>query len=307
MKKLSLAAMGAVMALGANAQGYQCDPSNNPIIEKNVSEVGYIVLSDHAVASFEAKGAKLQYIGPDGASAPRPLYYWAGIAPGDDSQPRVDFDEGGYISLKVLGNAGWSGGGIAVVEPLDLSMINDETRFHMAYMTPTENAPESVCFILLDKPELGSTPGKFAIGANYNDNGTIIPTMGAITSEWQGIDFSVNDLRKLWPAFNPNHLEAWEGNLLSFLAGNVKDTSFAIDACYFYNVDESGIADTVADNAGLVVGNRTVSAPAGGIELFDMAGRMIRSTKGTVLGLDGLASGVYMVRSGKNVEKITVR
>lgn len=310
MKKITTVAMSAVMALSASAQTYMCDPSNSLILDKSVSELDYIVLSDRAVAQFEAKGTKLQYIGPDGANAPRPLYYWAGIAAGDESMPRVDMDEGGYISLKVLGNAGWSGGGIAVVEPLDLSMINDDTRFHMAYMTPTENAPESVCFILLDKPENGSTPGKFAIGANYNDNGVIIPTMGPITADWQGLDFSVGDLKKLWPAFNPNHLEAWEGNLLSFLAGNVANTTFAIDACYFYNSGngDSGIGELESESGALLYTGRTINAAGSkGIELYDMSGRMVKSTTGTTLGVDGVAAGVYVAKSGKKAEKIVVR
>ena len=317
MKTFTWMALGAAVAFAAvcpvtaSAQDYLCDPSNSLVLEKSVSELSYIVLSDRAVSQFEAKGTKMAYIGPDGQDFPRPLYYWAGIGAGDESMPRVDFDEGGYISQKVLGNSSWSGAGIAVREPLDLTMITNDTRFHMAYMTPTENAPESVCFILLDKPEIGSTPGKFAIGANYNDNGVIIPTMGAITADWQGLDFSIGDLKKLWPAFNPNHLDAWEGNLLSWLAGNTANTTFAIDAVYFYNVSEnggSGVAMTEGENLSLTVTDRTVNVLGGqGIVLCDMAGRVVKSTEGSALGLDGLQGGVYVARSGNKSVKVSVR
>ncbi|MDE6392288.1 MAG: T9SS type A sorting domain-containing protein [Muribaculaceae bacterium] len=311
MKKSTIIAVAALTSVAAaGAQDYQCDPSNAPIIEKNVKQVAYIVLSDRAVAQFEAKGASVMYIGPDGStpSDPRPLYYWSGIKAGDESMPRVDMDEGGYISQEVLGT-GWSGAGIAVIQPLDLSMIDNDTRFHMAYMTPNGKAPESVMFVLLDKPENGSTPGKFAIGSNYNDSGVIIPSMGQITEDWQGLDFSVGDLRKLWPAFNPNHLDSWTGNLMSWLAGNDAGTSFAIDACYFYNLgDGSGITDIKGDNGGIVVSGHTASVCGGtGIELYDMSGRLVRRSAGSVIGLDDLARGIYVARSGRSSEKIVIR
>lgn len=312
MKNFTLVAAMAAVALTANAQ-YTCDPSNNEVLKNNITSVDYFVLSDAAVAKFQNKGAKMNYIGPDDQNG-HPLYYWAGIAAGDESMPRVDFDEGGYISNKIIGDAGWSGAGINIKDTnrIDISDINDDTHFHMAIMTPSGNAPESVCFILLDDQNRGSMPAKFSIGKAFNDNGTIIPTINggaAITTEWQGVDITVGTLKKIWPAFNMNNQKDWEGNSLSWLAGNIANSDFAIDAVYFYNVGEgSGISNVEGENNGLVVSNQTVSVLGGnGIEIYDLSGCKVAATNGNTLGIDNLPAGVYVARSGNSVEKIAIR
>lgn len=310
MKKFTFAALGAAMALTAAAQDFTVDPSNTLVLNKNVKDMDYIVLSETAVNEFQAKGTQMNYIGPDGESAPRPLYYWEGtMTTGDASFPRVDMHEGGYISLKVVPGKGWSGAGISVVEPIDISKLTSETRFHMAFMSPS-TVPASVAVILLDDEKAsGSIPAKIALGDNYNDNGTIIPSVAKFNgTDWVGVDMTVGDIEKLWPRFNPKNLNAWKGTLLSFLAGGAA-AEFAIDACYFYNIGEgNGISSVADENAGFVVTDRTVNVMGGnGIELYDLQGRKVLATEGTVIGLDGLQNGIYVARSGNSVQKIMVR
>lgn len=307
MKKLSLLALCALTAATAAAQ-YTVDPSNSVVIDKAPSNVDYIVLSDGAIAQFEAKGAKVEYVGP-AAELGRNLWYWdQTFAAGDESTPRVDFEEGGYISV-IVGNVGWSGAGEAVDAPgLDLSHFNSETRFHLAYMTPTGNGPASIAFILLDKSDKGSTPAKFSVGNPFNDNGVVYPAIGpAINDDWQAIDISLGDLKKLWPDFNMANLSAWDGNLFCWLGGGVQGQSMAFDAVYFYNLGESGVQG-VAEDMPLVITGRTINASgAASIELYDLAGRKVRSAKGSVMGLEGLAMGVYAVKAGNRTAKVVVK
>lgn len=316
MKKFTLIAAASVLALGAQAQ-YQVDPSTSVVKAQKPSTVDYIILSDGGIAELTAAGAKMTYVGPSPEEG-RNLWYWAGLAPGDESYPRVDMEEGGYASLSVTGDAGWSGGGFAIDGPnsdtkgagVDLSHFDDNTRFHIAYFSPSGNAPASIALIILDDGAHGSNPAKVALGGAFDDNGVIFPSIGAkANDDWQGVDISLGDLKKVWPTFNLANESAWGGNILSFLAGNVAGTTFAFDACYFYNVGEAGISDIVADsNVTFVVTENTINvAGANGIKLYNMAGQLVKSTEGTTLGLTNLAKGIYVANAAGQSRKVVVK
>lgn len=311
MKKFTLAA-AAMVALAAQAQSpYQVNPSTSEVLKQSIAEVKYITLSDGAVAEFTKAGAVCDYIGPD-AAAGRNLWYWENtFVPSDESYPRVDEEEGGYISVEV-GNVGWSGAGLAVsnTNALDLSSFNDNTHFHLAYFTPTDNAPESIALILLNETAINSQPAKISLGGIYVDGGVGIPSVGeAANDDWQGIDLTFAQLKKLWPAFSPASLNAWYGNLLSFLGGAVPGKTFAFDAVYFYNTKEGGVETVAADFvAEFTVTANTVNVMGStGIELYNLAGQLVKSTAGTTLGLTSLQPGVYVAKSGNKVQKIVVR
>ena len=307
MKHFTLLALTGIMALGAQAQ-YNCSPSTADVVKSGVKSVDYVTLSDGAIKDLEAAGAKVTYIGPDPDNG-RNLWYWENtFSAGDDSYPRVDMEEGGYISV-VVGTVGWSGAGVAVDNGLNFTSFNENTRFHLAYMTPTGNGHASVAVILLDGGDKGSQPAKFALGNAFDDNGAIFPTIGdRISDDWQGIDISLGDLKKIWPAFDLQNKNSWTGNVFSWLGGGVTGQTMAFDAVYFYNSGDSGVEGVAADAVNFIVTNRTINVNgAKGIELFDMAGRLVKKTSGSVLGIQGLNQGVYVARSAGKVKKIMVR
>lgn len=88
---------------------------------------------------------------------------------------------------------------------------------------------------------------KVALGDAFNDNGAIFPAVGPKAGDdWQGIDISFSDLKKLYPTFDWKAVKEWKGNIMSFLAGGVTGQAFAFDAIYFYQLgDGSGINDIV--------------------------------------------------------------
>jgi hypothetical protein len=282
---------------------YTCNPSTSIVIANGVTTVNHIVLSDGAVADLTQAGATCTYIGPDPNNG-RNLYYWNGFVAADTSYPRVDMEEGGYTSLLVNGEGGWSGAGFNIADdkPVDLSNFTDDTHFHLAYMTPTGSAPSSVALIVMDG-------AKVAIGAGYNDNGTVYPSVGpAANSEWQGIDITFSQFKELCPTFNPTNLSSWTGNILSWLAGGVANTSIAFDAVYFYNADMSSIDMVKAATSDFVITGKTINVTGNnGIQLYNLAGQLVKSTNGSTLGLENLPNGVYVARSLNAVKKLVIK
>lgn len=309
MKKATILAMGAIIAVSAQAQ-YNVNPSTSVVTAKSPKTVDYIILSEAAIADLQKTGAKVNYIGPSPDEG-RNLWYWDNtFIPADDSYPRVDMEEGTYTSVEV-GTVGWSGAGFAIDAPgVNISHFNDNTMFHLAYFTPTGNAPASIGAIILDGGSYGSQPAKVALGDPFNDNGAIYPSIGSkATDDWQGVEISLGDLKKIYPAFNLANTTAWQGNVFAWLGGGVTGQTMAFDTMYFYTTEGgSGVEGVEADNAQFVVTRNTINvAGAKGIELYNMAGQTVKKSNGSVLGINDLAAGVYVAKAGKSVRKVVVR
>lgn len=309
MKRNLLLAAAALATTAATAQYTVEDPGLAPVLAKNPAYVDVIVLDATSVAELQKQGAKVQQCGPDDVN--RHWYWWAGWSQGDGTFPGVDFQMDGYISQEVTGDAGWSGGGLAVTAAgaLDLKHFTDDTRFHAAFRS--DNIPAGgIAVIILDgETDCGSVPAKISIGTTgFVDNGAVFPAVAAFDPEgdWVGIDLSLADLKKLWPLFSPAKIGNWTGNALSVLSGNVKGTNFSIDACYFYTPGGAGVDNLEADpESELVVTANTINAgAANGIDLYNILGQKVRSVKGSVMGIDDLDHGMYIVKSGKSVKKI---
>lgn len=308
MKKFTILAAMAMTASLANAQ-YTCDPSTQSVIDRGAKSVYYIVLSDGAVRDFEAAGATTHSFAADPTQGCN-LWYWDGFAPADETYPRVDMEEGGYVSVQVTGTAGWSGAGFNAQAPgLDLSSFNENTHFHMAYMTPTANAPVTILCTLLDDTTSDAGPFKFAIGASTSDNGVTVPSIAPkATDDWEGIDLTFAQMKKLFPTFKIDNNPAWTGNYFTWLAGNVAGQTMAFDAMYFWNDETGGVSSVESESAMFVMTDKTLNVVGGkGIDLYNMAGAVVKSTEGTVLGLENLVPGVYVAKSGNMVKKIVAR
>lgn len=306
MQKITLIAAAALAALGASAQ-YTCDPTVETVLAKGkVSQVMPIALDEGALAKFEAQGANVTSAAPNDAD--NNLWVWDNtLQAGDATNPGVGDHFDGYASF-VVGTAGWSGAGYNCTS-LNTEWWNADTRFHIAYMSPA-TAPASIAIIVADGGDMGSQPAKVALGDAFNDNGAIFPAVGPKAGDdWQGIDISFSDLKKLYPTFDWKAVKEWKGNIMSFLAGGVTGQAFAFDAIYFYQLgDGSGINGISADEAEWVVTANTVNvAGANGIELYNLGGQLVKKTAGTTLGLSNLAKGVYVAKSGNQAKKIVVK
>lgn len=309
MKKFTLVAFAAAATLGASAQYTTATPYMEPIVKAGAKVLDAIVCDNASLDAARAAGVKVNDYRVDDVN--RFFYIWDGtFEAGDGSYPGIgynDFQFDGYTAVNVT-TMGWSGAGFCFVVPGDLSHFNENTRFHVAYRS--QNAPNSIALIIADGKQAGATsaPAKVALGDPFNDNGAIYPAIGPKASEeWQAIDISFSDLKKLYPSFDFNAGPSWEGNILAILAGGVQGTGVSLDAVYFYSNSEGSGVEAIENDAEFFVTRNTVNSTVNGIELYDLAGRRVAATAGTVLGLDELSNGVYVAKSGKKAQKVVVR
>ena len=313
MKKITLLAAAAMVASAASAQ-YNCNPETSMVLEKGkVSTVWPMFLDASSIDSFSKQGATVISCQPNEETIN--WYVWDGtFIGGDSSYPGVGMHFDGYTSLNVS-NVGWSGAGlnIAASAAVSTEAWNDDTRLHIGYMS-NGNAPASVAFVIAngDEKPAGKNigPANIAVGAAFNDNGNIMPAVGAASgSDWQGIDLSFSDLKKLCPSFNYLPSKVWAGNLLAVLAGGVQGQNISLDACYLYNLGNgSGVEGVEAENLAWQVSSEVINLLGGnGIELYDMSGKLVKATEGAALGTNGPAAGVYVARSGNSSCKVIVK
>lgn len=309
MKKLTLLAAMAVAGISvANAQ-YVVDPS---LSKTNGAKYDAILLDQASIDGLTNSGKVVQDLRPDDTT--KFLYVWDGtFVAGDGSYPGVDMQMDGYTSLDVA-SVGWSGASFCMVStPAKLSHISDDTHLHIGFRST--NKPTSVAFIVFDGYDYGVdankwSPAKFSVGSTaFNDNGTVFPLVGNFDAggDWAAVDITLGQLKKLWPAFSYKQAD-FGGNILAFLAGGVTGTNICLDAVYFYS-PEGGAVDTLgANNTEIVVTSRTISAPqAKGISLYNTTGQLVKEVKTSIMGIEGLASGVYVVRAGNAVKKVVLK
>lgn len=172
----------------------------------------------------------------------RNLWIWDGtFSAGDTSYPGIgytdmQYDE--YVTL-VIGTVGWSGAGFTYLTPgVNTRHWTDETRFHIAYRS-AGTAPSSLALVIGDEDGTGAVPARIALGKPFQDGGMTYPTAGnAVTGEWQALDISFAELKKLYPSFQYSNVSGWIGNVLSILGGGITNQEFSIDAIYFYTPKE---------------------------------------------------------------------
>lgn len=323
MKKFTLFAAFAAAALVANAQYTAETPYLEPIAtDANNTHFDVIYLDAPTLERLSAlPGKTVQEIGPDEET--RFLYVWdntvtfgdaSATIPGVGWSETIPNFEGGMNM--VVGNIGWSGIGYFIGEAskCNFSHFNENTRFHMAFKT-IGTAPASVGLTILSGKDAAGTDnaGKFAVGDPFVDaSGTFPSVAPKITDEWVAVDIAFGDLKKLWPAFTWDNAKMtnYNDNILSVLGGGVAGQNVCWDAVYFYTPGQGGDAvnSIEADGAEIVYTGKTINASgANGIALYDLTGKTVKSSASSVIGVEGLAAGIYVVKAGNKTQKIVVR
>ena len=309
MKKFTLFAAFAALAVSASAQ-YTCETpyANQSVVAGETQTFDVILGAEDVLTGLQGAGQKVNDWRVNDVD--RFLYVWDNtFVGGDGSYPGVGYSDmqfDGYSSLNV-GTVGWSGAGFFFSEAAATNTMhwNENTKFHIAVRT-SATAPASVALIIADGDNEGSSPAKVALGESFNDGGAIYPTIGPkLSDEWVGIDISFADLKKFYPTFAWVNTEAWQGNMVSLLGGGVEGQNISLDCMYFHTSTGDNAVGTVADDAQWVISRNTVNVANGnGIELYDLSGRIIKSTTGSTLGISELGNGIFVVKSGNSVQKI---
>ena len=309
MKKFTLFAAFAALALSASAQYTMNEPwANQSVIPGEKATFDVVLGAEDVFTGLRNAGQSVNDWRVNNETSF--LYVWDDtFVGGDGAYPGVGYDDfqyDGYTSLNVS-NGGWSGAGFFfdAAKGTDTSHWVDATCFHVAYRSQGA-APASVAFVIVDGDNEGSAPAKVALGNSFQDGDAVYPTIGpAFNDEWQAVQISFADLKKIYPSFNYVHTDAWQGNMVSVLGGGVEGNNISIDCMYFFTPDAEGAVGTVADDAQWVITNNTVNVANGnGIQLYDLSGRMLKSSNSSVLGIDDLNNGVFIVKSGNSVKKI---
>ena len=310
MKNLTLLAAMAVCGVGiANAQ-YVGDPALSKTTSTgNLYDV--ILLDNASIESLKTSGKTVQDLRTDDVN--RFLYVWDNtFVAGDGSYPGVDMQMDGYTSLDVT-NVGWSGAGFSIVNAAaDLRHFTDNTHFHCGLRST--NGIKNVALIIGDGYVWGDnnnkwSPAKISVGSEaFVDNGTAFPLVGNFDAdgEWVAVDITLGQLKKLWPSFNYK-AGGFGGNILSFLAGGTAGKNISLDAAYFYTPGEGSVEGIAAD-ADIIVTARTINAAgAEEIALYNLAGQLVKKVNSSVMGVEDVAAGAYIVKAGNAVKKVVLK
>ncbi|HIR37061.1 MAG TPA: T9SS type A sorting domain-containing protein [Candidatus Limisoma gallistercoris] len=320
MKKMTLLAAMAVCGAGAmNAQ--LVDPSLDQTID-NGQIFDIFMLDNASVTRLEEAGKTVHLYNVDETT--RHMYIWTQggdenitfVAGNPSNGVGVDFQTDGFTCLEVS-TYGWSGAGLTIDEgaPIDLSHISDDTHFHMG-VRPENNAPAAIAVIIGDgtnvQYNMKWSPAKISVGSSaFIDGGVSYPLVGDFDREggdWLAIDLTFGDLKKLYPSFAYLPGEFF-GNIFSVLGGGVQGQSFSMDACYLYSPANGGVEGVAADEAQIVVSAKTVSVLGGeeGIDIYNVSGQLVKSTESTIVGVEDLTPGIYVVKAGNAVKKVVIR
>ena len=312
MKNLTLLAAMAVCGVGiANAQ-YVGDPALSKTTSTgNLYDV--ILLDNTSIESLKTSGKTVQDLRTDDVN--RFLYVWENtFVAGDGSYPGVDMQMDGYTSLDVS-TIGWSGAGFNIANAAaDLKHFTDNTHFHCGLRST--NGIKNVALIIGDGYAFENkndkwSPAKISVGSEaFVDNGTAFPLVGNFDAdgEWVAVDITLGQLKKLWPSFNYK-AGGFGGNILSFLAGGTTGKNISLDAVYFYTPGngESAVAGVVADTDIIVTARTVNAAGTDEIALYNLAGQLVKKVNASIMGIEDIAAGIYIVKAGNAVKKVVLK
>lgn len=312
MKNLTLLAAMAVCGVGiANAQ-YVGDPALSKTTSTgNLYDV--ILLDNASIESLKTSGKTVQDLRADDVN--RFLYVWDNtFVAGDGSYPGVDMQMDGYVSFDVS-TIGWSGAGFNIANAAaDLKHFTDATHLHCGLRST--NGIKNVALIIGDGYAFDNkndkwTPAKISVGAEaFVDNGASYPLVGNFSAdgEWVAVDITLGQLKKLWPSFNYK-AGGFGGNILSFLAGGTTGKNISLDAVYFYTPGngESAVADVVADTDIIVTARTVNAAGTDQIALYNLAGQLVKKVNASIMGIEDIAAGIYIVKAGNAVKKVVLK
>lgn len=229
------------------------------------------------------------------------LYIWENTYTSNEpTGPNSNGIPGAFIDFSV-GSVGWSGFGFAGVKPgKDMTAIDDSYYFHIALKTSTTQ--NQVVIINGDGPSaklnFGNTP--------FNDNGKIIDPFKNFTrdGEWHSFDIPMSTLFKMGCKFTDT---AYVGNVVSFLSGGTTGSNICIDAVFFYQKKNTGINDVTTEKA--LIGEKFISVPDtnNGICLYDVSGKLVKTSNQSIMNIEDINKGIYILKSGSLVKKIALK
>jgi hypothetical protein len=323
MKKLfafiCVAALAVCAGNKVQAQIFDLDAATDfYLIWLDEGTEAYYELTPRIVKDYRPNGDYVQNVGE------RFIDIWSntftfGETPGKGSLDQI----GNYLNAVSTGAAGWAGGGFQLVQlagttlsyDIDFTGITDDFRFHIAVKSSYEKTnrinlsgggkfdTDGVTLVADDDKRAQFLVGKgnTIYGGDTHEN--LTPDFK--TNEWTIVDIPVSRLKELgW-----NNRSPFRGYYFSFELGATAN-DLAFDAAFYYRPIASGILNPKTDNKlNVFVTNQIVevlnaTAP---IEVYNLAGIQVKTSKNPVFGVDELNKGAYIIKSGSAVAKVIIK
>lgn len=237
------------------------------------------------------------------------LYVWDNTYVGQTAMgPNSNGVPGAYLSFTV-NNIGWSGLGFVNSAGCHFDAIDDTYRFHIAMKSISNDSH----VIILGDEDAGEV-AKMTIGAvpfRDENKGVTYEVLTDISrdGEWNAIDVSCADLAAYsatgkFGYSNPD----FTGNIFSLLSGGREGADIDMDAIFFYKPVDGAVKGVKNDNVSIFSTNRTIQVLGGeGLAVYSITGKLVKETKGTIVGTENLPAGVYLAKCGAKVVKVVVR
>ncbi|MDR0799435.1 MAG: T9SS type A sorting domain-containing protein [Dysgonamonadaceae bacterium] len=307
MKKLftfvCVVALAAVMGIGVKAQTPEGLGGGSYVL---------IYIDGESYATIPAKNILADMTPND---YQRYLYIWEDTYTMSDPVGKNYYNNlEGYMTATV-GAKTWSGFGFylaknegnvatgAPVPPVDLTSVNGNFTFHMAMKSNATNS-----HLLILSGGKAALEGKLCIGqTNFVDN--TIPyapyTDFVRDGEWHLIEIPMSAFMnaglKYPEPFN-------DSNYFAMLSGENPGATFSLDAIFIYNKAGNGINAPEVGKLEIIPGKNVINVlnATAPIEVYNMAGQQVLKTNEPGFPTSRLAKGIYVVKSGSAVAKVSI-
>ncbi len=251
----------------------------------------------------------------DAATSPngeKALYIWENTYLANAATGKGCFGQiGGFLDFTV-GTIGWSGlgfcmrentAGVTTAFDVNYTAMTDDYHFHMAVKTTTAKASQ------IQVMGNGATGiAKFSVGTGMVENApnitpSILPTFKS-DGTWNVIDMTVAQLKN----YGFTNRAGFKGNYFVILSGAAPN-NIGIDGVYFYLPGTSGLNDVKANKLEVMVTRQIVevlnaTAP---IEVYSVTGALVKKSIEPIFGVEELAKGAYIIKSGNAVAKVIIK
>ncbi|GAB1415874.1 hypothetical protein MASR2M117_12800 [Paludibacter sp.] len=234
------------------------------------------------------------------------LYIWNSTYTNATSPgPNWNGEIGEYLTLQV-GTVGWSGFGFAC-DPAgnatkDMSAVNADYTLHLAMKSTNATTH---CIIMEGGDGIAA---RVAVGASsFVDGNNITPvyTNFVRDGKWHLIEIPMTEF------FNKGlrYPAPFKGNVFALLSGGTSGVTISLDAIYVYRKVVAGLNNPQSEDLDVIVTSKTLSVveASESICLFDITGSIIRTSKESIIDIEDIQKGIYIVRCGTKSKKILIK
>lgn len=335
-------AFGAALSADAQETYVVEDPSIDPTITACALGGTYDVfaLGDAAMAKLAEKSnitVNDYRVATDGTGS---SHYPGGNASwaSDDDYASVPVPADGrcFDGAEVHGNwyQWWSGFYMTRKSDTNLTHLNENSHLHIAFYLASEVKAPNISVQWFKHDGNDGTAPAFAITDDIINNKQPVVAPALETGKWTAIDITLGKVAELMKdEFDVDMdytrlTDDWQGEAVAINLPDGQDRSnegaptashghgakVFVDGAYVYTPKNtsSGITGTETDfnDVEILVTDRTITVLGSNnapMQLYNLAGAMVRESATAVIGLEGLTPGVYVVKTTGTVKKVIIR